>query len=139
MTGRAGMSESVAVLALVVIAVAISAVVALFLFPYTRSVAVEERVEVSAALKTLPAGAAVLRVTVQNAGSSELRVIGIALSGQSAACNPPPSFPSVPAGKSAEFLLDCTGVTRYGKYVVSVRVMTPAGSTIETQVPVVAE
>jgi hypothetical protein len=61
---RRGLSETVAVLALIVAAVAIAVALGIFSSAFTRNVAVSERIDVSASLKTLPGGAAVLRVSL---------------------------------------------------------------------------
>jgi TctA family transporter len=99
---------------------------------------VSERIDVSASLKTLPGGAAVLRVSVRNVGDANIQLTSISVTGGSALCSST-SLPSVAPGQVAELVLDCTGVTKYNKYAVAVRGLTPAGNQIESQVPVVAE
>ena len=135
---RKGLSETVAVLALIVIGVAIAVILGIFSSAFTRNVAVSERIDVSASLKTLPGGAAVLRVSVKNVGDANIHLTSISVTGGSALCSST-SLPSVAPGQVAELVLDCTGVSKYGKYVVVVRGRTPAGNQIESQVPVVAE
>jgi hypothetical protein len=135
---RRGLSETVAVLALIVAAVAIAVVLGIFTTAFTRNVAVSERIDVSASLKTLPGGAAVLRVSVRNVGDANIQLTSIFIADGSAPCSST-SLPSVAPGQVAELVLDCTGVTKYAKYVVAVRGQTPAGNQIEVQVPVTAE
>jgi hypothetical protein len=135
---RRGLSETVAVLALIVAAVAIAVALGILSSAFTRNVAVSERIDVSASLKTLPGGAAVLRVSVKNVGDANIQLTSISVTGGSALCSLP-SLPSVAPGQVVELVLDCTGVTKYAKYVVAVRGRTPAGNQIESQVPVVAE
>jgi hypothetical protein len=135
---RRGLSETVAVLALIVAAVAIAVVLGIFSSAFTRNVAVSERIDVSASLKTLPGGVAVLRVSVRNVGDTNIQLTSISVTGGSALCSST-SLPSIAPGQVAELVLDCTGVTKYAKYVVAVRGRTPAGNQIESQVPVVAE
>jgi len=135
---RRGLSETVAVLALIVAAVAIAVVLGIFTTAFTRNVAVSERVDVSASLKTLPGGGAVLRVSVKNVGDTNVRLTSISVTGGSAFCSST-SLPSVAPGQVVELVLDCTGVSKYGKYAVAVRGQTPAGNQIESQVPVTAE
>jgi len=135
---RRGLSETVAVLALIVAAVAIAVALGIFSSAFTRNVAVSERIDVSASLKTLPGGAAVLRVSVRNVGDTNVQLTSIPVTGGSASC-PSTSLPSVAPGQVVELVIDCTGVTKYAKYVVVVRGQTPAMKQIEVQVPVVAE
>jgi hypothetical protein len=135
---RRGLSETVAVLALIVAAVAIAVALGIFTTAFTRNVAVSERIDVSASLKTLPGGAAVLRVSVRNVGDANVQLTSISIAGGSARCSST-SLPSVAPGQVVELVLDCTGVSKYSKYVVAVRGRTPAGNQIESQVPVVAE
>jgi TctA family transporter len=135
---RRGLSETVAVLALIVAAVAIAVILGIFTTAFTRNVAVSERIDVSASLKTLQGGAAVLRVSVKNVGDTNVRLTSISIAGGSALCSLP-SLPSVAPGQVVELVLDCTGVTKYNKYVVAVRGRTPAGNQIESQIPVTAE
>jgi TctA family transporter len=136
---RRGLSETVAVLALIVAAIAVAAFLGVFSSAFTRNVAVSERIDVSASLKTLyGGGAAVLRVSVRNVGDADIRLTSISITGGSALCSSTP-LPSVAPGQVAELVLDCTGVTKYEKYVVAVRGLTPAGNQIESQVPVTAE
>ena len=135
---RRGLSETVAVLALIVAAVAIAVILGIFSSAFTRNVAVSERIDVSASLKTLPGGAAVLRVSVRNVGDANIQLTSISVTGGSALCSST-SLPSIAPGQVAELVLDCTGVSKYGKYAVAVRGLTPAGNQIESQVPVVAE
>jgi hypothetical protein len=135
---RKGLSETVAVLALIVIGVAIAVILGIFSSAFTRNVAVSERIDVSASLKTLPGGAAVLRVSVRNVGDANIRLTSISVTGGSALCSST-SLPSIAPGQVVELVLDCTGVSKYSKYVVAVRGLTPAGNQIESQVPVVAE
>jgi hypothetical protein len=137
---RRGLSETVAVLALIVVAVAIAVFLGIFSSAFTRNVAVSERIDVSASLKTLygGGGAAVLRVSVKNVGDTNIRLISISVTGGSAFCSST-SLPSVAPGQVVELVLDCTGVAKYSKYVVAVRGQTPAGNQIETQVPVTTE
>jgi hypothetical protein len=135
---RRGLSETVAVLALIVAAVAIAVALGIFSSAFTRNVAVSERIDVSASLKTLPGGAAVLRVSVRNVGDANVQLTSISVTGGSALCSST-SLPSVAPGQVVEFVLDCTGVSKYSKYAVVVRGLTPAGNQIEVQVPVVAE
>jgi hypothetical protein len=135
---RRGLSETVAVLALIVAAVAIAVILGIFSSAFTRNVAVSERIDVSASLKTLPGGAAVLRVSVRNVGDANIRLTSVSVTGGSALCSST-SLPSVAPGQVVELVLDCTGVSKYGKYVVAVRGLTPAGNQIESQVPVTAE
>jgi hypothetical protein len=135
---RKGLSETVAVLALIVIGVAIAVILGIFSSAFTRNVAVSERIDVSASLKTLPGGAAVLRVSVKNVGDANIRLTSISVTGGSALCSST-SLPSIAPGQVVELVLDCTGVSKYSKYVVAVRGLTPAGNQIESQVPVVAE
>jgi multidrug resistance efflux pump len=135
---RRGLSETVAVLALIVAAVAIAVFLGIFSSAFTRNVAVSERIDVSASLKTLPGGAAVLRVSVKNVGDANIQLTSISVTGGSALCSST-SLPSVAPGQVVEFVLDCTGVTKYNKYAVVVRGLTPAGNQIESQVPVTAE
>jgi TctA family transporter len=136
---RRGLSETVAVLALIVAAVAIAVILGIFTTAFTRNVAVSERIDVSASLKTLyGGGAAVLRVSVKNVGDADIRLTSISITGESALCSSA-SLPSLSPGQVAELVLDCTGVTKYNKYVVAVRGQTPAGNQIESQVPVTAE
>jgi hypothetical protein len=135
---RRGLSETVAVLALIVAAVAIAVVLGIFSSAFTRNVAVSERIDVSASLKTLSGGAAVLRVSVKNVGDANIRLTSISITGGSAFCSST-SLPSVAPGQVVELVFDCTGVSKYNKYVVVVRGLTPAGNQIESQVPVVAE
>jgi hypothetical protein len=135
---RRGLSETVAVLALIVAAVAIAVALGIFSSAFTRNVAVSERIDVSASLKTLPGGAAVLRVSVKNVGDANIQLISVSVTGGSALCSST-SLPSVAPGQVVELVLDCTGVSKYSKYVVVVRGLTPAGNQIESQVPVVAE
>ena len=133
-----GLSETVAVLALIVAAIAIAVILGIFTSAFTRNVAVSERIDVSASLKTIPGGAAVLRVSVRNVGDTNVQITSISVTGGSALCSLP-SLPSIAPGQVAELVLDCTGVSKYGKYAVAVRGQTPAGNQIEVQVPVVAE
>jgi hypothetical protein len=135
-----GLSETVAVLALIVAAVAIAVILGIFSSTFTRNVAVSERIDVSASLKTLygGGGAAVLRVSVKNVGDANVQLTSISVTGGSALCSST-SLPSVASGQVVELVLDCTGVTKYSKYVVAVRGRTPAGNQIESQVPVTAE
>jgi len=133
-----GLSETVAVLALIVAAIAIAVILGIFSSTFTRNVAVSERIDVSASLKTLPGGAAVLRVSVRNVGDANVQLTSISVTGGSALCSST-SLPSVAPGQVAELVLDCTGVTKYSKYAVAVRGLTPAGNQIESQVPVTAE
>jgi hypothetical protein len=135
---RKGLSETVAVLALIVAAVAIAVFLGIFSSAFTRNVAVSERIDVSASLKTLPGGAAVLRVSVRNVGDANIQLTSISVTGGSALCSST-SLPSVAPGQVIELVLDCTGVAKYSKYVVAVRGRTPAGNQIESQVPVTAE
>jgi len=135
---RRGLSETVAVLALIVAAVAIAVALGIFSSAFTRNVAVSERIDVSASLKTLPGGAAVLRVSVRNVGDTNVQLTSISVTGGSALCSST-SLPSIAPGQVVELVLDCTGVSKYAKYVVAVRGLTPAGNQIESQVPVVAE
>jgi hypothetical protein len=135
---RRGLSETVAVLALIVAAVAIAVFFGIFSSAFTRNVAVSERIDVSASLKTLPGGAAVLRVSVRNVGDANVQLTSISIAGGSAFCSST-SLPSIAPGQVVELVFDCTGVTKYNKYVVAVRGLTPAGNQIEVQVPVVAE
>jgi hypothetical protein len=135
---RRGLSETVAVLALIVAAVAIAVFLGIFSSAFTRNVAVSERIDVSASLKTLPGGAAVLRVSVRNVGDANIQLTSISVTGGSALCSST-SLPSVAPGQVVEFVLDCTGVSKYSKYVVAVRGRTPAGNQIESQAPVTAE
>jgi hypothetical protein len=135
---RRGLSETVAVLALIIAAVAIAVALGIFSSAFTRNVAVSERIDVSASLKTLPGGAAVLRVSVKNVGDANIRLTSISVTGGSALCSST-SLPSIAPGQVVELVLDCTGVSKYSKYVVAVRGLTPAGNQIESQVPVVAE
>jgi hypothetical protein len=135
---RRGLSETVAVLALIVVAVAIAVALGIFSSAFTRNVAVSERIDVSASLKTLPGGAAVLRVSVKNVGDANIQLTSVSVTGGSALCSST-SLPSVAPGQAVELVLDCTGVTKYAKYAVVVRGQTPAGKQIESQVPVVAE
>jgi hypothetical protein len=135
---RRGLSETVAVLALIVAAVAIAVFLGIFSSAFTRNVAVSERIDVSASLKTLPGGAAVLRVSVRNVGDANIQLTSISVTGGSALCSST-SLPSVAPGQVIELVLDCTGVAKYSKYVVAVRGRTPAGNQIESQVPVTAE
>jgi hypothetical protein len=135
---RRGLSETVAVLALIVAAIAIAVALGIFSSAFTRNVAVSERIDVSASLKTLPGGAAVLRVSVKNVGDANIRLTSISVTGGSALCSST-SLPSIAPGQVVELVLDCTGVSKYSKYVVAVRGLTPAGNQIESQVPVVAE
>jgi hypothetical protein len=135
---RKGLSETVAVLALIVIGVAIAVILGIFSSAFTRNVAVSERIDVSASLRTLPGGAAVLRVSVRNVGDANIRLTSISVTGGSALCSST-SLPSIAPGQVVELVLDCTGVSKYSKYVVAVRGLTPAGNQIESQVPVVAE
>jgi hypothetical protein len=135
---RRGLSETVAVLALIVAAVAIAVAFGIFSSAFTRNVAVSERIDVSASLKTLPGGAAVLRVSVKNVGDASIRLTSISVTGGSAFCSSTP-LPSVAPGQVVELVFDCSGVTKYAKYAVVVRGQTPAGNQIESQVPVVAE
>jgi hypothetical protein len=136
---RRGLSETVAVLALIVAAVTIAVALGIFSSAFTRNVAVSERIDVSASLKTLPGGAAVLRVSVRNVGDTNVQLTSISIAGGGASCPSTSSLPSVAPGQVAERVLDCTGVTKYNKYVVAVRGRTPAGNQIEVQVPVTAE
>jgi TctA family transporter len=133
-----GLSETVAVLALIVAAVAIAVILGIFTTAFTRNVAVSERIDVSASLKTIQGGAAVLRVSVKNVGDTNIQLTSISITGGSAFCSST-SLPSVAPGQVAELVLDCTGVTKYNKYVVAVMGRTPAGNQIESQVPVTAE
>jgi hypothetical protein len=133
-----GLSETVAVLALIVAAVAIAVVLGIFSSAFTRNVAVSERIDVSASLKALLGGAAVLRVSVKNVGDTNVQLTSISVTGGSAFCSST-SLPSVAPGQVVELVLDCTGVSKYSKYAVVVRGLTPAGNQIESQVPVVAE
>jgi hypothetical protein len=135
---RRGLSETVAVLALIVAAVAIAVVLGIFTTAFTRNVAVSERIDVSASLKTIQGGAAVLRVSVKNVGDTNIQLTSISITGGSAFCSST-SLPSVAPGQVIELVLDCTGVTKYAKYVVAVRGLTPAGNQIESQLPVTAE
>lgn len=135
---RRGLSETVAVLALIVAAVAIAVFLGIFSSAFTRNVAVSERIDVSASLKTLPGGAAVLRVSVRNVGDANIQLTSISVTGGSALCSST-SLPSVAPGQVIELVLDCTGVSKYSKYVVAVRGRTPAGNQIESQAPVTAE
>jgi hypothetical protein len=135
---RRGLSETVAVLALIVAAVAIAVILGIFTTAFTRNVAVSERIDVSASLKTLQGGAAVLRVSVKNVGDANIQLTFISIAGGSAPCSTT-SLPSIAPGQVIELVLDCTGVTKYAKYVVVVRGQTPAGNQIEVQVPVTAE
>jgi hypothetical protein len=135
---RRGLSETVAVLALIVAAVAIAVALGIFSSAFTRNVAVSERIDVSASLKTLPGGAAVLRVSVKNVGDANIQLISVSVTGGSALCSST-SLPSVAPGQVVELVFDCTGVSKYSKYVVVVKGLTPAGNQIESQVPVVAE
>jgi hypothetical protein len=135
---RRGLSETVAALALIVAAVAIAVFLGIFSSAFTRNVAVSERIDVSASLKTLPGGAAVLRVSVRNVGDANIQLTSISVTGGSALCSST-SLPSVAPGQVIELVLDCTGVAKYSKYVVAVRGRTPAGNQIESQVPVTAE
>jgi TctA family transporter len=128
----------VAVLALIVAAVAIAVILGIFTTAFTRNVAVSERIDVSASLKTIPGGAAVLRVSVRNVGDANIQLTSISVTGGSASCSST-SLPSVAPGQVAELVLDCTGVSKYSKYAVAVRGLTPAGNQIESQVPVTAE
>jgi hypothetical protein len=135
---RRGLSETVAVLALIVAAVAIAVVLGIFSSAFTRNVAVSERIDVSASLKTLPGGAAVLRVSVRNVGDANIQLTSISVTGGSALCSST-SLPSVAPGQVIELVLDCTGVSKYSKYVVVVKGLTPAGNQIESHAPVTAE
>jgi len=135
---RKGLSETVAVLALIVAAVAIAVVLGIFTSAFTRNVAVSEKIDVSASLKTIQGGAAVLRVSVKNVGDTNVQLTSISVTGGSAFCSSA-SLPSVSPGQVVELVLDCTGVTKYNKYAVAVRGQTPAGNQIESQVPVTAE
>jgi hypothetical protein len=135
---RKGLSETVAVLALIVIGVAIAVILGIFSSAFTRNVAVSERIDVSASLKTLPGGAAVLRVSVRNVGDTNVQLTSISVTGGSALCSST-SLPSIAPGQLVELVLDCTGVSKYAKYAVAVRGRTPAGNQIESQVPVMAE
>jgi hypothetical protein len=137
---RRGLSETVAVLALIVAAVAIAVFLGIFSSAFTRNVAVSERIDVSASLKALygGGGAAVLRVSVKNVGDANIQLTSVSVTGGSALCSST-SLPSVAPGQAVELVLDCTGVTKYAKYAVVVRGQTPADKQIESQVPVVAE
>jgi CBS domain containing-hemolysin-like protein len=135
---RRGLSETVAVLALIVAAVAIAVILGIFSSAFTRNVAVSERIDVSASLKTLPGGAAVLRVSVRNVGDANIQLTSISVTGGSALCSST-SLPSVAPGQVIELVLDCTGVSKYSKYVVVVKGLTPAGNQIESHAPVTAE
>jgi hypothetical protein len=137
---RRGLSETVAVLALIVVAVAIAVALGIFTTAFTRNVAVSERIDVSASLKTLygGGGAAVLRVSVKNVGDANIQLTSVSVTGGSALCSST-SLPSVAPGQVAELVLDCTGVAKYNKYVVAVRGQTPVGKQIEFQIPVTAE
>jgi hypothetical protein len=137
---RRGLSETVAVLALIVAAVAIAVALGIFSSAFTRNVAVSERIDISASLKTLHGGggAAVLRVSVKNVGDANIRLTSISVTGGSVLCSST-SLPSIAPGQVVELVLDCTGATKYNKYVVAVMGRTPAGNQIESQVPVVAE
>jgi hypothetical protein len=135
---RTGLSETVAVLALIVVAVAIAVALGIFSSAFTRNVAVSERIDVSASLKALPGGAAVLRVSVKNVGDANIQLTSVSVTGGSALCSST-SLPSVAPGQVVELVFDCTGVSKYSKYAVVVRGLTPAGNQIESQVPVVAE
>ena len=137
---RRGLSETVAVLALIVAAVAIAVALGIFSSAFTRNVAVSEKIDVSASLKALygGGGAAVLRVSVKNVGDANIRLTSISVTGGSVLCSSTP-LPSVAPGQVVELVLDCTGVAKYNKYVVAVRGRTPAGNQIESQVSVVAE
>jgi multidrug resistance efflux pump len=137
---RRGLSETVAVLALIVAAVAIAVALGIFSSAFTRNVAVSEKIDVSASLKALygGGGAAVLRVSVKNVGDTNVQLTSISVTGGSALCSST-SLPSVAPGQIVELVLDCTGVSKYAKYVVAVRGLTPAGNQIESQVPVTAE
>jgi hypothetical protein len=137
---RKGLSETVAVLALIVAAVAIAVFLGIFSSAFTRNVAVSERIDVSASLKTLygGGGAAVLRVSVKNVGDVNVQLTSISVTGGSALCSST-SLPSIAPGQVIELVLDCTGVSKYSKYVVAVRGRTPAGNQIESQAPVTAE
>jgi multidrug resistance efflux pump len=137
---RRGLSETVAVLALIVAAVAIAVFLGIFSSAFTRNVAVSERIDVSASLKALygGGGAAVLRVSVKNVGDTNVQLTSISVTGGSALCSST-SLPSVAPGQVVELVLDCTGVSKYAKYAVVVRGLTPAGNQIESQVPVTAE
>jgi hypothetical protein len=128
---RTGLSETVAVLALIVAAVAIAVALGIFSSAFTRNVAVSERIYGGG-------GAAVLRVSVKNVGDANIRLTSISITGGSALCSST-SLPSVAPGQVVELVLDCTGVSKYSKYAVVVRGLTPAGNQIESQVPVVAE
>jgi hypothetical protein len=133
---RRGLSETVAVLALIVVAVAIAVALGIFSSAFTRNVAVSERIDVSASLKTLPGGAAVLRVSVRNVGDTNIQLDQPFIPGASCSST---FRPSIAPGQVIELVLDCTGVTKYNKYVVVVRGRTPAGNQIESQMPVVAD
>jgi len=134
---RRGLSETVAVLALIVAAIAVAAFLGVFSSAFTRNVAVSERIDVSASLKTLygGGGAAVLRVSVKNVGDTNIQLTSVSVT--SASC--PSTSRSIAPGQVVELVIDCTGVTKYAKYVVVVRGQTPAMKQIEVQVPVVAE
>jgi hypothetical protein len=137
---RRGLSETVAVLALIVAAIAIAVALGIFSSAFTRNVAVSERIDVSASLKTLPGGAAVLRVSVRNTGDTNVQLTSVSITdgNRNLPCSLP-SLPSVAPGQVVELVLDCTGVSKYSKYAVVVRGRTPAGNQIESQVPVTAE
>jgi hypothetical protein len=137
---RRGLSETVAALALIVAAVAIAVFLGIFSSAFTRNVAVSEKIDVSASLKTLYGGdgSAVLRVSVKNVGDANVQLTSISITGGSAFCSST-SLPSIAPGQVIELVFDCTGVTKYDKYVVAVRGRTPAGNQIEVQIPVVAE
>lgn len=138
---RLGISESLAVMALVVVALAVGVAVALFAAPYTRAIATNERLAISTtSLRVVSGSRAVLVVGLANLGDSELVVSGITLTGApSPSCTVSGRLPSIPPGQSAEVRLDCTNIVRYKPYVVSVRATTPAGRTVIQEVKVTAQ
>jgi len=138
---RLGISEPLAVMALVVVALAVGVAVALFATPYTRAVATNERLAIStASLRIVSGSSAVLVVGLANLGDSQLTVVGISLVGASSpTCSVSGNLPSIPPGQSAEVRLDCANVVRYQPYVVSVVATTPAGRTVMQEAKVTAQ
>jgi uncharacterized membrane protein len=138
---RRGISEPLAVVALVVVALAVGVAVALFATPYTTSVATNERLAIStASLRIVSGSRAVLVVGLANIGDSELTVTGISVTGASSpSCSVSGSLPRLPPGQSAEVRLDCTNIARYQPYVVSARATTPSGRTIVQEAKVTAQ
>jgi TctA family transporter len=75
---------------------------------------------------------------VRNVGDANIQLTSISVTGGSALCSST-SLPSVAPGQVIELVLDCTGVSKYSKYVVVVKGLTPAGNQIESHAPVTAE